>query len=122
MINLIFNNIKTSIKEYKGVYVLLIVSQLLAVIMLFMAYGIFCSYNASKQELDAEYYELSATFHNNITIGEFRECSTNILEQTEPRLNYFYIAANSGEYDIYSYNEYHNGSFFNSEKIYKYMR
>ncbi len=119
---LVLINIKNSIKEYKGVYVLLIVSQLLAVIMLFMAYGIFCSYNASKQEYDESCYELSAFFSENVMMGEFKECYTEILEQVEPRLNYFFLFAKSEDYEIVTYNEYHNGRFTNSDKIYKYKR
>ena len=118
---LVLINIKNSIKEYKGVYVLLIVSQLLAVIMLFMAYGIFGSYNASKQEYDENCYEFSAFFTETVTIGEFKECNTEILEQVEPRLNSLFLFAESEDYEIVTYNEYHNGSFANSEKIYKYI-
>lgn len=122
MLRLVFTNIKSSIKEYNGVYVLLIVTQLLAVIILFMAYGIFCSYSAAKQEFDTKYYEFVATFSGNATVGELRDCTTDIFEQIEPRLNYFYVSATSEEWNIYTYNEYHNGKFYNSKKIYKYMR
>ena len=82
---LVFRNIKNSIKGYRSVYITLIISQIISIIMLFFAYGVFGSFNLSKQEYNAENYTMGAYMNigANVYIDEFIPVFTKILEQTE---------------------------------------
>lgn len=117
---LVFRNIKNSIKGYRSVYITLIISQIISIIMLFFAYGVFGSFNLSKQEYNAENYTMGAYMNigANVYIDEFIPVFTKILEQTEPRMNYFVVIGERNEEGIMirTDNEYHNGRFSGSRK------
>lgn len=59
---LVIKNIISSIKGYKKIYLILIISQIISVIMLFFAYGVFGSFNLSQKEYDSQHRSMYAFF------------------------------------------------------------
>lgn len=120
MFRIVVINIINSLKGYRIAYVGMIISQLTAILILFFVYGIYSSFNAEKQELDAESYEIKAQFGNKDVAGKLKECIPEILESVEHSLDYFVIRGNDGDNRIFVYNEYHDGKYYLSETVYRY--
>lgn len=114
-------NIKNSIMHNRSMYMLLFVSQLVAVNICFFVYGIYSSYSASLQEIDINSCFINANFveGENVTVGTLRNCITNIVDEMEDEIDYFYIGLLDENTIISTYTEYHNGIFESSDTIAK---
>lgn len=116
IIKLAFRNIKNSILEFPREYILMIVSQLVAVISIFFAYGIVGSYSAKMQELDIESYSFGACVEAG-KVGELRESLPTMLEPMQDRLDYVYIGSFKDESPLSMHFEYYNGEYKWSDTI-----
>ncbi len=115
---LILKNIKNSIKGYRSIYIILIISQIISIVMLFFSYGIFGSFNLSKQEYNSKNYEMFAYSPDGINMDEFRPVFMKILEQAEPCMQEFAILGfRQDDITICVRNEYHNGKFSESRRL-----
>lgn len=119
MFAIVLKNIKNSITAYKSVYILLIVSQIVAVITLLFTHGIISSYIEERQKLDAEEYQINAFFTDYATYGQLKNCMPKILEKVEKNLDYFYAGGIDGETVISTHSEYHNGKYSLSQTVYE---
>lgn len=90
ILTLSLKNIKHSFVEFKNIYPLMIISQLVATIGLLLMYGIFSCYHNKVQELDVDSYEISATVES-ATVGQIRECMPDILGPMQERLDYVFM-------------------------------
>lgn len=114
-------NLKNSITSNKSIYILLIFSQLVAVNICFFVYGIYTSYSASLQEIDINSCVINANFieGENVNVGALRKCITNIVDEMEDSIDYFFIGLLDGDTIISTYSEYHDGKFKSSDTIAK---
>lgn len=111
IINLVIKNIKNSFKNFRKIYLLLIVSQLVSIVSIFFVYGIFASYSEKMTELDMDSYIVNVSFTES-TVGELKECLPEILEQIEPKLDYLFVSSGSGNGTMVAmYTEYHDGEY-----------
>ncbi len=115
IVKIAWKNIKNSMMEHRRIYLLMLFSQLIAVISIFSVVGIYCSYSAKMQELDIESYSLSAYFTDS-QIKNLRECLTEILETEQERLDYVFIAGSWQEQVISMYTSY-DGKYHSSSTI-----
>ena len=97
MIALAFKNIKNSFKAYRSIYSLLLISQIVAIMILLLVYGIITSYNIKIEEK----YNLGLDPHYNegIVIVEFG--NLNCLE-----MNRYSIITKINDYKIDSLAEF----------------
>lgn len=101
------------VKERNLVFMILVVSQVIAVTLIYFIYGIFTSYQVSKEELDIDSYVINVYFSDTEreTVGELREYMPEILEQVQDRLDFFFLnAKGEGKY-IGVHSSYLNGKF-----------
>lgn len=121
VIKLSLRNIRNTFKNFKKIFCLLVISQLIAVILIYFAYGIYCNYNESLQEVTIDSYTIMANFseEESSEFGELKECFNDTLLEVEDRLNFFYILASDEDKMINIHNEYHDGKFFISKEVAK---
>ena len=119
MLKLIIKNIKTSLHSFRKVYWLMMISQLIAIISIFIAYGIFSSYSAKMLELDIESQSIGAYFSETeiCTVGSLKNCLPEILDEYGDRLNYIFVAGADDDRMISMHSEYYNGGFHLSKEI-----
>lgn len=117
-LKLAFRNIKNAILEFPKEYILMMVSQMLAVISIFFAYGIFSSYSAKMQELDIECYSFGAYLEDG-TVEQFREILPDMLGSMQKRLDYVFIGSFQDDIPISMHFEYYNGEYRWSDTINK---
>jgi hypothetical protein len=112
-------NIWKFIKEGNLIFLILTISQLIAVIIICFVYGIFTNYQVEKEELNIQAKELNVYFSDSHrgTIVELRECMPKILTQVEERLDYFFIAGRQEGEMVMVHNGYDNGNFFFPESL-----
>lgn len=118
IIKLALKNMKNSFFEDRKVYLLMLTSQLVAVVSIFFLYGIFSSYSAKMQELDYESYSIHASFSMS-KFGTFKECLPQILTPMENRLDYVVVLGSWNEIMISIYTSYDNGEFHSADTIEK---
>lgn len=110
MLTLVFKSVKNSFRNFRKIYLLLIVSQFISVISIFFVYGIYTSYSVKMQEMDVDSYQIGTEFKKG-EVGTLRECLPDILEQIEHNLDYLWISAESDIGRLSMYIEYHNGKY-----------
>ena len=111
MISLVFKSIKNSFRNFRKIYLLLIISQFISVISIFFVYGIYTSYSVKMQEVDIDSYRIGTSFEESCNIGMVRECLPEILEQIERKLDHMFISATTDEWIISMHAEYHDGKY-----------
>lgn len=116
IINLVMKNIKNSMFELKKVYVLMLISQFVAVICIFFSYGIYGSYSAKLQELNIDSYNIGAYFENTKVIS-VKECLPQILNELEQKLDYMFVGGYCDGIPISMHFEYHDTLYDISETI-----
>lgn len=120
ILKIALKNIKNSILEYRNIYLLLIVSQLVSVIMLLFVYGVVVSYEAIKKETTVKSLEMEASFdRENVTIEQLRNCIEEILVVTEDRLDYFFTGTSENGNHIGVHEEYHDGKYYLSQTVFE---
>ena len=110
MLTLVSKSIKNSFRNFRKIYLLLIISQFISVISIFFVYGIYTSYSVKMQEMDIDSYQIGTQFKKG-EVGTLRECLPDILDQIERKLNYLWISAGGGRDMLSMYIEYHNGKY-----------
>ena len=116
ILKLILKSIKNSFRNFRKIYLLLIVSQFISVISIFFVYGIFTSYSVKMQELDIDSYKIGTQFEGG-DIGTLRKCLPEILEQIEPRLERVWVSGSSDGMMISMHTEYHDGTYIQASEI-----
>ena len=116
MITLIFKSIKNSFRNFRKIYLLLIVSQFISVMSIFFVYGIFTSYSVKMQELDIDSYTIGTVFDDG-DVGTLKECLPEIIEQIGLKMDYIYVTGVSEEYRISMYTEYHNKTYILADLV-----
>lgn len=110
ILKLILKSIKNSFRNFRKIYLLLIVSQFISIISIFFVYGIFTSYSAKMQELDIDSYQIGTQFDGG-NIGTLRECLPEIMDQIGRKLDYIWVSATSDGFLISMHSEYHSGKY-----------
>lgn len=116
IISLIFKNIKNSFAEHTKVYMLMVFSQLIAIISVFFVYGIFSSYSSKLQELNIDSYKISADF-SDVEMAELKESLTEILHEIEVNLDFIFVAGISDDSMLTMHGKYYNGAFHVAEQL-----
>lgn len=112
-------NIKHMFKEYKRTFMLLVISQFTAIIIIYFVYGLYNSYNASLQEMTINSYTIEASFtEDNISeFSELKECFNEVLDTVQDRLDYFFIMLRYEGIMINIHNQYNNNIFSFSDTV-----
>lgn len=113
---LIFLSIKNAITEFKRVYLLMIISQFIAVLCIFFSYGIYGTYSAKLKELNAEDYLFWAEFSDG-TVGNVKDILPEILSEMEDKMDFVLVMGRSDIGTVKMHSEYHNGKYYNSKSI-----
>lgn len=116
ILKLVFKSIKNSIIEFKRVYLLMLISQFIAVLCIFFAYGIYGSYSAKMQELDTDDYMFWAEFSDS-DVGSIRQILPEILDELEERMDFVLVSGTCDIGMVKMHSEYHNGRFYSSKSI-----
>ena len=111
IITLVLKSIKNSFRNFRKIYLLLIISQFVSVISIFFVYGIYTSYSAKMQELDIDSYRIGTSYDESCDIGTLKECLPNIMEQMRSKVDYLFISGTTDELLICMYTECHGGSY-----------
>ena len=114
--NLAIKNIMSSVAQFRRVYILMLVSQFIAVLSIFFAYGIFAGYSSKMEELVADSYMFWAEITDS-DMGSLREGLPEILNELENRMDFVLVDGYSDVGMIQMHSEYHNGKFYASETI-----
>lgn len=116
---IVFKNISSSAKGYKRIYLTLIISQIISVVILLFAYGIFGSFNLSQKEYDYQKRVMYTSFTGDeVYMGEIRAALQHHLSEKEEYLQEFIVL---GGYDsvndtrIRVRNSYKKGKFSTSD-------
>lgn len=118
MLGLVFNNIKNSIKAYRGIYSLLILTQFISVLILFFVYGTIVSYDMAREEKKSNDLEMYAHFNEKVTIKELPDVLEEVLENVEPRLKNIAAIYKNEEIQISFIQAYHDGRFCLDEEAF----
>lgn len=118
-LSLSMKNICKLIRDKNYVFGILTVSQILAVIIICFVYGIFTSYQVSKEELNINSYNLNVYFtdEEEETVGDLRESMPRILEQIQDRLAFFFLNAKGDGNFILVHSSYTNRKYGFPEKV-----
>ncbi len=116
MIGLVFKNIKNSLRAYRGIYGLLIITQIIAVIILFFVYGTVVSYDMAREEKRSENLGFYAYFDERVAIYNLPDELKDVLENVEPRLKYIAAIHKNEEIQISFIQDYHNGRLYIDEE------
>lgn len=100
MFDIVIKNIKKSFKAYGSIYSLLIVSQFLAVLILFFVYGIVTGYEMKKNEIVTNASYVTAIFIEPVSVLSVKEVYSEILPQMEERMDYAFLNVLNNESDI----------------------
>ena len=119
IIKIVLKNIKNSFKNFRKIYSLLIVSQLVSILSIFFVYGIFTSYSDKMTELDIESYRIGASFSlsKDDYIKELKDCLPEILEPIEQKLDFMFVAGADNGVMIDMHTEYDNGTYLLSKTV-----
>lgn len=116
IIKIVLKNIKNSFKNFRKIYLLLVISQLVSILSIFLIYGIFGNYSAKMKELDMDSYMIG-TYFEEVNIGELKECLPEVLDQIENKVDYVFVGGYSDEIIISMYAEYNNGEYTLSKTL-----
>lgn len=116
ILKLILKSIKNSFRNFRKIYLLLIVSQFISVISIFFVYGIFTSYSVKMQELDIDSYQIGTQFEGG-DIGTLRECLPEIMDQIGRKLDYFWVSGITDEWMISMHTESHNETYTLADSV-----
>lgn len=113
MIGLALRNIKNSFRAYRSIYVMLLISQLIAVVILFFIYGIVASYDIKKEEKRIRETNIYATFEEDVSIYSLKDILPYIFSQMEERMEYCFIFIENPYSDLEAtcVMEYHSGRY-----------
>lgn len=117
---LVLQNIKSSFKAYRGIYTLLILAQLVAVIILFLVYGIIVSYDVAKEEQKMETLHIDAMFIEKVPTIELVEILPSILDEIGEGFDFVFTGARYKDTDIglTFHEEYFDGKFNLSKTVF----
>lgn len=117
---LVLRNIKNSFRSYRSIYFLLIITQLIAIIILFFVYGIVVSYDLAKKEKQIDQLQIDASFVERVPTAELAEILPEILNDVSGRLDFIYLTGwyEETETGISFHEEYHDGKFSLSKTVF----
>ena len=116
IINLVIKNIKNSILEFRKVYVLMLLSQFVAIICIFFSYGIYGNYSAKMQELNIDSYSIGTSFENTKVVN-IKECLPQLLNEFDYKLDYVFVGGFWNDTPVSMHFEYHNGMYDISKTV-----
>ena len=116
ILTLVLKSIKNSFRNFRKIYLLLIMSQFISVISIFFVYGIYTSYSVKMQEVDIDSYQIGTMFEEG-DLGTLRECLPEILDQIERKLERVWVSCPSDGFMISLHTEYHNGKYIQAGLI-----
>ena len=116
IINLVIKSIKNSILEFRNVYVLMLISQFVAVICIFFSYGIYGNYSAKMQELNIDSYSIGTSFEDT-KVASIKECLPQLLNEFDYKLDYVFVGGFWNDTPVSMHFEYHNGMYDVSKTV-----
>lgn len=110
-------HIKNAITENPSIYVLIVISQIIAIVGVLFLYGVFGSYLMRLEQLDMDSYEIGATFED-AKWGELQNIFPESLNEIE-NIDYVFVGGVNKEIPISSHFEYENGIMSQSQTVNK---
>ena len=113
MFAIALKNIKNSFKAYRQIYILLIISQFVAVIIMFFSYGTVTGYDMKKDERLEKERAFTAYFKEPVSASSIKEILPDLLSKMEDRIRYVFIRVKNpgSDWEITCIMEYHNGKY-----------
>ena len=113
MFAIALKNIKNSFKSYRQIYILLLISQFVAVIIMFFSYGTVVGYDVKKDEKLKRESALTAYFTEPVLASSIEEILPELLPEMEDRMKYVFIRVKNpgSDWEITCIMEYHNGRY-----------
>lgn len=112
--NLVFKNITSSIKAYNGIYILLIVSQIIAVIILLFTYCVFSCAQIKKQEQKEVYgYGMHGVFTEPISVDSLKEVLPIITANMNDNIKDIFFEVDNGDekFDVSCVMDFKDGKY-----------
>ena len=112
--NLVFKNITSSIKAYNGIYILLIVSQIIAVIILLFTYCVFSCAQIKKQEQKEVYgYGMHGEFTEPISVDSLKEVLPIITANMNDNIKDIFFEVDNGDekFDVSCVMDFKDGKY-----------
>ena len=114
----ILRDISDSIKNNFGIYMLIIISQVIGVLCLLTVFGTYASYQKKQREINIEETRIEVDF-SEVNVGDVRKVICEILTHIENDIDYVYLLTGDDERMINCHFEYINGQFAISKQISK---
>lgn len=113
MFAIALKNIKNSFKSYRQIYILLILSQFVAVIILFFSYGTVTGYDMKKDERLKKERLFYTYFTEPVSASAIKDILPDLLSKMEDRISYVFTRVRNpgSDWEITCIMEYHNGRY-----------
>ena len=122
MFKLSLKNIKNSFNSYRGMYALLIVSQLVSILILLFVYGIIASYDIQKEAKLRRDLFFDAILKEPVPVKELKDVWSDILDQIDTEMHYSCMEAYHPDFMVTCIMDYHNGRFSIPSEFYPVQR
>ena len=109
---LVLKNIKNSIKGYRSIYIILIISQIISIMMALFSYGVYGNFQMEKTEFNFKTHVISACCNDVVYAYEIREVMQEFLEQSEDKLDYMNMWGDCDDYNLIANCIYREGKFY----------
>ena len=94
MISMVLRNIQNSFINFRKIFILLIVSQIISIMSIFFVYGIYGSYAAKIQEIELNTYRICIDFEEaeKNTVGTLKRNLPEVLDRINDKLEFVFVA------------------------------
>ena len=113
MISMVLRNIQNSFINFRKIFILLIVSQIISIMSIFFVYGIYGSYAAKMQEIELNTYRIGIDFEEaeKNTVGTLKRNLPEVLDRINDKLEFVFVAGASNHKMVAMRTKYIDGDF-----------
>ena len=112
MLSLVIKNIKNSIKGYRSIYIILIISQIISIMMALFSYGVYGNFQMEKETFAFNTHVITAFAVDDVYAYEVKDVMREFLEESEDKLDYFNMWGKYEDYSVVASNTYEKGEFY----------
>ena len=110
---MVLRNIQNSFINFRKIFILLIVSQIISIMSIFFVYGIYGSYAAKIQEIELNTYRIGIDFEEaeKNTVGTLKRNLPEVLDRINDKLEFVFVAGVSNHKLVAMRTKYIDGDF-----------